>query len=317
MDKIRRAYELYYSKNTRDLMESYVLRFRDSYTRDAYMNVYERFAEHVKKDWFECGAEDYKSFMADQSERYQTGEIAYSTYVKYYKIISAFSRYIFKLAHSKVTSPIVPPDYKDYSAVAWVKSPADVFHAHKIPVLSEVEKVLAYTKVADKLTYFAILFSIGTFVKTGEFLRIKAKDLMQDAAGTWFIRLSDGYMVLLDEGFGSELADYVEAVLARDDLLFSRKTKEGIKPITDVGLRKRLLKACRNTGVKNFTFNELRNAAAVYTATAGATKEEIASSMRYKSSAHIERLTSLILPKRKDASRFIHFTLNSDNEANA
>ncbi len=307
------AYEQYFSNDTRTLMEGYVQRFKDAHTRGAYMHVFSCFAAHVRKDWFKCGAADFKSFVDAQFERFQADELSYSTYAKYYKIIAAFSRYCYKISRDEVPSPFVPSDYEDYSTAARVKSPSDRFRPQNIPALSDVEKVLAYTRAADKLTYFAILFSIGSFLKTNEFLNIASRDLMQDAAGAWCVRLSDGYMVLLDGDFGKELAEYVSAALSPADLIFSRHTKSGTKPITERGLRKRLLKACEQVGAQAFTFNELRNTAAVYTASAGATKEEIATSMRYKTTAHIDRLESLKLPQRNDASRFIHFTL-SDSE---
>lgn len=314
------AYMTYFSKNTRDLMETYVLKFKDPASRDTYMKVYDRFAEYAKKDWFECRARDFKGFMGVHSKRYQADEISYSTYAKYYKILAAFSRHCYKIAHAEVPSPLVPSDYEDYVTVARVKAPADVFSQAKIPSLAEVEKVLAYTKAADRMTYFAVLFALGTFVKTGEFMKIKTSDLMQDASGTWFVRLSDGYMVVLDGDFGSELAEYMSATLSAGDYLFSKAAKDGNRPISKAALSKRLVKACERAGVECFTFNELRNAAAVYTASAGATKEEIATSMRYKTPAHFDRLTSLTLPKRNDASRFIHFTLKDDSsgtESNA
>ena len=305
----KEAYELYFKANTRSLMETYVLKFKDAATRGTYMRTFARFAMHVEKDWFDCRAEDFKSFMESQARRYQANEITYATYAKYYKIIAAFSRHCYKIAHADVPSPLVPADYEDYATVARVKAPADVFHPQKIPSLAEVEKVLAYTKATDRLVYFAVLFSLGAFVRTGEFLKLKVRDIMQDASGAWYARLSDGYMVLLDGDFGEELVEYASATLSGDDLLFSRTTKAGRKPITEQGLRKRLAKACSSVKVESFSFNELRNAAAVYTANAGATKEEIASSMRYRTTAHFDRLTSLTLPKRNDASRFIHFTL--------
>lgn len=309
------AYELFFSQNTRELMESYVLKMRDKKTRGAYLKVYGRFAEHVKKDWFDCGPSDFKSFIAAQAKLYDEGKITYTTYAKYYKIIAAFSRHCYKLAHAEIPSPLVPAGYEDYATAARVKAPLDEFHPQKIPPLTDVEKVIGIARKRDKLVYFAILFSLGTFLKTSEFMSLTTRDLMQDAEGKWAVRLSDGYMVLISGDFGTELADYVTNSLMEGDPIFSDVRKNGTKPIAHKTLMNRLLNTCRAAGVESFTFNELRNAAAVYTKSAGATNEEIATSMRYKTPAHIERLGTLILPQRNDASRFIHFTLDKEDGA--
>lgn len=279
-----------FEEYTRSLIMSHVGTLKREADRAAYIGIFSDFFEVTRCDILKAGVEKVGKYMQVLRERYETEKIRYSTMEKYYKVLSAFCTYACRTAaDAKARGLEVNPlldGFENRFLYFPVKAREEKFAFEKVISLAELDLLIGAAD--DDLTLASILLAFKCFLKSSDMIALTSEDIGTDEKGNCFLMLHERKEAV-------KIPKDVKPVLMRlkalgDGYLF-RNTRT--KQFTQKSLIMRLSKACEAAGIKNYTFNDLRNSAAVFAASNGATAKELKESMLHRSASHSAKLTSL------------------------
>lgn len=172
--------------------------------------------------------------------------------------------------------------------------------------LSELDKLVTYTKKHDRICFLAILFSFKMLLKASEFLKIQFSDICVEKDDydifdtkkprVLTVRTSDGirYMPLPADVY-REICDYEDSLPDAPVHIFASTISEnGVdKPLSSRVMIKYLRRATDAIGVRPYTYNDLRNSGIAFAASNACPEELLMNAVNFKTDKHITRLTSL------------------------
>lgn len=210
----------------------------------------------------------------------------------------------------------LPSGFENFFAQVPLKANAEVIEFNRVISISELDKLIGYTKENDPLCMFAILFSFKMMMRISSFIKL-SWDLFDEVlegrplraetpTGPHYLKMPSDIVYLLHE--------YMNQLPSRPTYIFSSKNQltNTDKHLTDRALRKKLDVACQKSEIKYVSFNDLRNAGISYAVSNGCPIDVLCESLNKKSIHHIDRLTSLNTIKFTSAADYtnIIFTGN-------
>lgn len=210
---------------------------------------------------------------------------AYDNLDNYKELPSSFTNFF----------PEVPPTGKE-----------SVIQFDRTISLSELDKLVTYTKKNDRLCFLAILFSFKMLLKVSEFLKLQFSDICVEAddydifdstrTRVLTVRSSRGkrYMPLPSDIY-REICDYEDRLPNSPVHIFASDIVEnGVdRPLSDRTMISHLRKATDELGLRAYTYNDLRNSGIAFAASRKCPEELLVNAVNMKSDSHITRLTSL------------------------
>lgn len=290
-------------------------------TKQSYHNALKEFAEFIQYDVLSATkdqCEDYQNHLKDQSK---AGVLKYSTALKKRKQIASLFNYI---EHHREEYELF--DFCNHFKDLVMPIPPNSFHEQRIPKVVEIDQLIGYLKNNDMMCLAAVLLSFRCLLTTEEIMQLKINNFYQDTSGTYIIKLidkksnsyrycsvPDDVMEVLDSYFDlliQEKKSTADQDLMDDinwgDIALFDNFKGGIYTLRT--LLNRLSKAFLSFGSKVYTFNDLRNTGAVFAYSNHADTKLIANSLGYKTTRHIQRLSSLKV-HLNDANEYINIKL--------
>lgn len=197
--------------------------------------------------------------------------------------------------------------------------------------LSELDKLVTYTKKNDRMCFLAILFSFKMLLKVSEFLKLQFSDICVEAddhdifdtkrTRVLTVRSSQGKRYLpLPADIYREICDYEDRLPNSPVHIFpSDIVVNGVdKPLSDRTMIAHLRKATDKLGLRAYTYNDLRNSGIAFAASRKCPEELLTSAVNLTSDSHITRLTSLSSLTFEDSIEKyigIQFTGNTEDGA--
>jgi hypothetical protein len=284
--------EKMYPKATYGLIDAFISRIKLAQDQKAYKNAFVDFYKTTGSDLLTGDLDAFSKYVTHLMSLRANNTLKRSTVCKYHKIIASFMSYCVDMSEHTDT---IPKNFENKMLYFPLKAPMDIFQLQHVPTLSELDKLIGYLKAHDQLTLIAVLFSLRCYLKTGDFINLKTGDVFEQD-GSYFVEAhSRGVVIPVPEDMAGVIAEHFENNLSDGDYIFSSKRSRHLA-ITSMDVR--LQKACDACGI-SYTFNDIRNAAAVYSASNGASEEQISDAMGYKTTAHIKKLSSLKVPMEK------------------
>ncbi len=289
--------KMMYPDDTYGLIDAFISRIKLAQDQKSYKNAFVVFHTATGgADLLTGSTEAFSAYVSYISKLCSSGQLRHSTVCKYHKIIASFMSYCLDMAEH---SEVIPKNFENKMLFFPLKAPQDVIRLSHTPSLTDIDKLIGYLKTNDELTLIAVLLSLRCYLKSGEFINLKTGDIFEAQDGKYYVDLRGRKRVVpLPEDVANIIAAYFETNLMDGDYLFSSKRSNHLSiNMMDA----RLGKACTACGI-SYTFNDIRNAAAVYSSSFGASETQISEAMGYKTTAHIKKLSSLYIPveERKD-----------------
>lgn len=301
------------------IMPQFLSLLKQEKTKHSYINALKEFAEFIKCDVLSATkdqCEAYQNYLKNQSK---AGILKYSTALKKRKQVASIFNYI---EHHREEYELF--DFCNHFRDIVMPIPPNSFHEQRIPKVVEIDQLIGYLKNNDMMCLAAVLLSFRCLLTTEEFMQLKINNFYQDTAGTYIIKLID--KKTNSYRYCSVPEDVMEVLDSYFDLLIQQKKstedlidnnnwgdlalfdnfKGGIYSLRT--LLNHLSKAFLSFGSKVYTFNDLRNTGAVFAYSNHADTKLIANSLGYKTTRHIQRLSSLKV-QLNDANEYINIKL--------
>ncbi len=299
-----------YPTETAALIDGYMQGIASEHDRKARERIFIDFFRVTGKDLVHAEESAFAAYAGDLRNRVATGKMKLSTALKNQRVLSAFAAYVLK--EKNAGNLLVPSAFIDRTLSSRIEEPSESIHFRDVPSLEEMDSLIGYLKgKKDDRTLAAVLLAYKCFLKTGEILGLRKGDIMCDGAGYTYVLIGTGLPVRIPEDVATVL-DTCIADLPENGYIYARKGKQ----ITQEALQKRVRCACQNAGIPVYALNALRNAGTVTAVSAGADAVKLCDDMRYKSRAHIRRLTSLPI-RYTDVSGYVNIMVRSSGEGEA
>ncbi|MCR5206209.1 MAG: site-specific integrase [Lachnospiraceae bacterium] len=289
----------FYPEETRSLIAGYMKGIRTEHDRKARERIFADFFIVTGRDLLHADSSAFAAYASTLRNRVESGRIKLNTALKNQRVLSAFAAYVVR--EKRKGNPNVPSGFEDRTLLSRIEEPPEEIHFREVPSLTEMDKLIGYLKGRkDDQTLAAVLLAYKCFLKTGEIIGLKKGSILCDNDGFTYvmigvelpIRIPDDVAGVLDQCLGN---------IPDGGYVISRKGKR----ISQAALQKRIRCACVRSGINGYTLNALRNAGTVTAISAGADSVKLCDDMRYKTRAHIRRLTSLPI-KFSDVSEYVN-----------
>ena len=304
-----------------NILPQFLTLLKQDKTKQSYQNAIKEFADFIKCDVLTASKEQCEAYQAYLETQSKTGILKYSTALKKRKQVASLFSFIEQ--HREKYELM---DFHNHFKDIVMPIPPNSFHEQRIPKVIEIDQLIGYLKANDQMCLAAVLLSFRCLLTTEEFMQLKINNFYQDPSGRYVIKLID--KKANSYRYCSVPDDVMEVLDAYFDLLIQQKKSSptdtqftednwGEIPLFDnfrggiYSLRtllNRLSKAFLSFGTKVYTFNDLRNTGAVFAYSNHADTKLIANSLGYKTTRHIQRLSSLKV-QLNDANDYINIKL--------
>lgn len=295
-------YSGYISESSRAFLANYLAKFRSDETRISYLTTINFFCNYIKKDIVNIQAEDCIHYISYLEAAKNCGKIKMSTLCKKKKQLSSLYSYMAKEDNRQLLG--LPDDFRNFFMDIKLPATGEIYKYERVPDVEDLDKLYCYLRNNDTLICMAFLFAFKCFLTTSEMLRIKTSDIFYDSKNNMVIRIQnpdiplDFRYNLITPDFRDILLLYLEGLSTSSNLFIGRKGRV----YTSRTLRYRLAKACIACGIKNYNYNDLRNAGTVYSVSFNADISDVAAALGHKSNIHIKKLDSLVIHVNDAAS---------------
>lgn len=292
------------STDTVYIINSFVARLKNIRDQREYVNAIADFNKLTGCDIISAKTEDVEKYLSMLYARADNGSCTRSQCIKKHKIIAAFCNYAQKLKDSG--SLLIPPEYENQMLYYSPRIEADeTFRFSRIPSLADIDRLISIGKESDNEFLIVFMLCFNSYLKISDIATLHTKDIFVDGNGRYGITLTRDRRTV---PISSELAGRIEAFMEENDnaeYLFDvvqidesgQYSLDNAKAVLawERKLQRRLKSYCSRLGIFGYTFNDIRNAAAVYNYSSGIDEYTIADAMGYKSTRHIQKLTSIKL----------------------
>lgn len=270
--------------------------FKSPKTKNYYYVEICNFATFIKKDILSASVEDAQAYIDMLQARVSSCELMKSTLQKKYKALSSFYSYInnhryYFVQVKEFVHPFLP---------IIIDMQEEVIHEQSVLKVSEYEKLTKYLYNNDLMCLCAVIFAHESLLRLQEILALKVSDIVIDANKEASVQLIKKKKIRYNKIPDASMEFVMEYINAHPDIthLFASPTKKG-ECYTSRALQLRLKKACKSSGIKDYTFNDLRNTGITYALSAGAPLDTVTESLGYQSTGHITRLTTAVVNMNK------------------
>ena len=286
-----------FSDRTRPVAESYLSRLKNDSDRICYCHVFGDFLDVSGTEFLLADSLSVDAYMSWLRERCESGEMKYSTVLKYRKVLAAFSKYCIRLRNEGDTR--VPESFEDSISRHPMANITENLSSANIPDFSDIDTIIGFlgeapaedsrlTAASRASTLTAVMMAFRMMLKTSEICSIRIEDMAYDAGDNLCIMIEKRDMVLLVPG---DIRGQVEKQSENGtEWLFPSERGGHLDRKT---LSMRLSAACREAGVEKVSFRTLRDATAAHAATNGAKGKEFAKAYGMKGQTHIRKLSTL------------------------
>lgn len=289
----------FYTEETRTLIAGYMEGIAAEHDRKARERIFVDFFAVTGRDPLHAESSAFAAYAGVLRNRVESGRIKLSTALKNQRVLSAFAAYVAK--EKRKGNLNVPSGFEDRTLSSRIEEPPEEIHFKDVPSLTEMDKLIGYLKGRnDDQTLAAVLLAYKCFLKTGEIIGLKKSSILCDNNGFTYVLIGAEPPVRIPDDVAMVL-DQCLADIPNGGYVISRKGKR----VSQAALQKRVRCACEKSGINGYTLNALRNAGTATAVSAGADSVKLCDDMRYKTRAHIRRLTSLPI-KFSDVSEYVN-----------
>lgn len=265
--------------------------FKSNRTKIEYYSECNTFADYIKKDIVEASEADAASYLSMLYTKQANQTIKYSTIHKKYKQLASLYQYMME---NREQFKELRLQENPFTTIV-MEQKEEIIPYDKVIKVKELEHLFLYLKEHDPLCLCATRLSFEALLRLNEMITLHISDIILDANRIPCIQVArDGSIRhnKISQDTFDHLLNYI-ATIPGKEFLFSKPNKEGC--ITMRTLQNRLQHACREVGLSNITFNDLRNTGITFSLSAGADIETVTKTLGLKSKGHITRLTSAVL----------------------
>lgn len=265
--------------------------FKSNRTKLEYYSECNAFADYIKKDIEKASEADAVSYLSMLYTRQANGTIKYSTIHKKYKQLASLYQYMMDNCEQFTELRL---QHNPFATII-MEQKEEVIPYDKVIKVKELEHLFHYLKEHDSLCLCATRLSFEALLRLNEMITIRINDIILDANHTPCIQVVRNGSIRhnkISQDTFDDLLSYISTIPGKE-FLFSKPNKEGC--ITMRTLQNRLQHACREAGLSNITFNDLRNTGITFSLSAGADVETVTKTLGLRSKGHITRLTSAVL----------------------
>lgn len=310
------SFSTYIKDTTKEFLILYLQRFKSEKTQRNYCIAINEFVDFIKKDLTKATADDCKQYVIHLESRRNASLIKTSTLSKKkYQLSGLFSVMCEPHIRERLCLPV---GFENFFLDIKTDIIPDRFKYERVPSMKDLDALYCYLKEHDPMICIAFLLAFKGFLNMEEFRNLAISDFFMDTEERMVVCIKNPSFPL-DVRYNSIPADVKEILLSYFDTitipnamespkLFAKKGHS--KPYTDRMLRFRLKSACEACGIPLFTFNDFRNAGAVYAVSYHADVTVVANSMGHKTNSHIGKLSSLQI-KVNDAADLLGITFKS------
>lgn len=286
-----------YGGDTLDLMVSFIDRLKNGSDKRTYAEALRLFNELTGSDPVTASEAVFAKYVRALGRKTEQGGNGgrpwkHSTALKNRKIISSFVRYCLKLRGQE--SPKVPEGFEDRLMYSPMRGTDETYHFRDVPSVEDIDRLFVHLRGSSPKLLTAFIFSFRCFLRPVNFIGAVWSDIYTDSSGEFFLQ-AKGRSALVH--IPRDCVPYIEkhAEGSAGRYIFPKARTD--EPCDVTYLDGRLRKACADAGIgtKGLTLNALRNAAAVYAASNGATPEMLAESLDLQTTRHFSKLTSLTI----------------------
>ena len=182
------------------------------------------------------------------------------------------------------------------------------FNPEDLPDLDSVDKVLSYFKQeGDMVGFLSCSMVLRCALTTNEMVKMERNMFLQDANGNYGIRMQLTNHATRFVKIPDDIADLIKQyALQRTDRLPNLFLNKKRRPISARALQNRLLEACQKSGVKPFTYNELRTLNQAIMIKSGASLEKIAQYVNLKQTDWFFRYNRVVEELEDSAVDYVH-----------
>ena len=310
------CFSTYIHDTTKEFLITYLQRFKSENTQKNYCIAINEFLDFIKKDLTKATMEDCKKYVMHLESKRNSSLIKTSTLSKKkYQLSSLFSVMCEEHIRERLSLPI---EFENFFLNIKTDVIPDHFKYERVPSMNDLDVLYCYLKSNDPMVCVAFLLAFKVFLNMEEFRNLTVSDFFMDTEERMIVCIRNPSFPL-DVRYNSIPTDVKEILLSYFDTitiegateapkLFAKKGYS--KPYTDRMLRFRLKKACEACGTPLYTFNDFRNAGAVYAVSYHADVNIVANSMGHKTNSHIGKLSSLQI-KVNDAGDLLGISFKS------
>lgn len=279
-----------------DIWPAFTADFRNNDTKNTYFSDICTFADYIQKDILEASYSDCKMYFhylqyEAKSTRNASNNtngsdikpnLKTSTIAKKYKELNTLFSFICDNNYS------VPLGFENHFIKIQISLPKDILVTNRILSTTTLDILLEYFKGKSSAMYVAIILAFKQLLRTSELVRIRVNDMSITDTGTYLLIFhpngSDKRYVVVTNDVLPVLLTHINTLTG--PYLIS---KDGEKPYSIRTIQKYLSDACKELGIEQVTFNDLRNSAAVNASSNGAPSNMIKTQLGLKSERHLKR----------------------------
>lgn len=266
----------YLSSKFIDILQKYCAdRIKEERTQQQYIYVFNAICDYAGCDFLEMTQEAIKSYF---SQKERDGAILSTDFNL--SVLRAVSRFMDENAEALGIEPV----YLNLFSILKVTFPDMQFHMEDLPELGEIDKVLAFFKSQGDLAGFlSCSMVLRMSLTTNELVSLKRNMLLQDADGNCGIRFMMTDYAYRYVKLPSDIKELIEqyAKQRSDKQPYFFLNRKG-KPASARALQNRLHDACLASGVKPFTYNDLRTLSQAIMLRDGAPLDKVAEYVNVK-----------------------------------
>ena len=294
---------------TLNILPNYFSNFKSDATKRSYMNVFNDFANYIKKDILSASPKDCLDFLDHLND---TDSLKKSTRIKKRKQLSSLYTYLQENAKKydlgtfdNIFTDLLPPQVREEIRFS------------EVPTLFEIDRLIGYLKKNDWFTLCAVLFAFRTFLSTEEIRNLTVDNIIMTKDSKVCVQIKNirnkelrynvippDMAIIISKYIGS--LPVIPGMDQAHRKLFANL--EGEVPPQKT-FRNRLKKAWKQIGVnQSYSFNNLRNAGVVYAVSNNADITSVADALGYQQVTHLKRLESLPI-KLNTATEYVNIQI--------
>ena len=282
------------NENTKTFLTTYLKRFKSKKTQLNYCLAINEFAEFLKKDLCSVTAIDCKQYILHLESKRNAQQIKTSTLAKKrFQISSVFSAMCESHAREALS---LSENFENYFIDILTDAVPTSIRYEKVPTIEQMDILYCYLMENDPMTCIAFLLAFKGFLTTSEFRNLSVSDFFEDANDRMIVRIVNPSFPI-EARYNSIPNDVKEILLSYFTTLPENNLKLFAKKdgtiYTDRTLEMRLKNACEICNIPHYTYNDFRNAGAVFAISYHADVAIVANSFGYRTNKHINRLDSL------------------------
>ena len=299
------TFSIYLQENTKKFLTTYLKRFQSDKTQLNYCLAINEFVEFIKKDLCAATETDCKQYILHLESKRNAQKIRTSTLAKKrFQISSVFSAMC--ESHSRELL-CLPETFENYFLDIRTDTVPSSFRYDKVPTIEQMDILYRHLVANDPMICVAFLLAFKGFLTMGELRNLSVSDFFEDANERMIVRIANPSFPLelrynaIPNDVKEILLSYFATLPENNAKLFAKK--DGTI-YTDRTLEMRLKNACEICNIPHYTYNDFRNAGAVFAVSYHADVAVVANSFGYRTNKHINRLDSLKITVN-DAAEYV------------